>query len=196
MVGPYVRMADSLHIMGTVKAARFNRGHIDFLFQQDPRLADPFPEIWLPSSALEECSRPSDDQIAAINKKSRHLDATIADAIVSHRLWRIRFTSALERGFEFPQPEIVEDAAQCAFGNWLNATHIPGQVRESSEFNKVVELHRDFHRVAALVLSLAREGKHKQVRNALEPDGIFGHASSVLVDALEALRKHPSELGG
>lgn len=180
--------------MGTVKAARFDRGHVDFLFQQDPRLTEPFSEIWLPSSALEECPRPSDEQIAAINEKLRYSHhATIGDAIVSHRLWRIRFTSALESGFELPQPEIVEDANQCALGNWLNATQIPDEIRESSEFNKVVGLHRNFHRVAALVLSFAREGKDKQFRDALEPHGIFGQASSVLVDALEALRKYPSE---
>lgn len=191
MIGPYLRMVDAPHIMGTVRAARFDRGHAEFLFQADPRLADPFRQIWLPSSALEKCARPSDEEIAAINKKqrSRHLDATITDAIVSHRLWRIRFTSALESGFDFPEPEIVEAADQCALANWLKATQIPREIRESSEFNNVVELHRNFHRVAALVLSFAREGKHKQFRDALEPDGIFGQASSVLVDALEELRK-------
>jgi len=125
-----------------------------------------------------------------------NLDTSITDAIVSHRLWRIRFTSALENGLEALRPEIVEAADQCALGKWLQATEIPRQVRESQQFNNVVELHRDFHRVAGLVLGFAKVGSRQQFSDALNPDGIFSQASSALVDALMALKRHSSSRGG
>ena len=125
-----------------------------------------------------------------------NLDTSITDAIVSHRLWRIRFTSALETGLEALRTDIVEAADQCALGKWLQATEIPRQVRESPQFNNVVELHRDFHRVSGLVLAFAKEGSHQQFIDALNPDGIFSQASSALVDALLALKQHSSSWGG
>jgi hypothetical protein len=72
VIGPYVRIVNSPHIMGTVKAARFDRAHVDFLFQQDPRIARAFPETWLSSADLEECSRPTDEQVAMMNDKPRN----------------------------------------------------------------------------------------------------------------------------
>ena len=125
-----------------------------------------------------------------------NLDRSITDAIVSHKLWRIRFTSALESGLEILPPEIVEAADQCALGKWLQATEIPRQVRESQQFHSVVELHREFHRVAGLVLRFAKEGRCQQYTDALNPDGIFSQASSALVDALMALKRHSSSRGG
>jgi hypothetical protein len=125
-----------------------------------------------------------------------NLDTSITDAIVSHRLWRMRFASALEDGLQALRPEIIEAEAQCALGKWLQATEIPRQVRESKQFNDVVELHRDFHRVAGLVLAFAKKGRHQQFSDALKPDGTFSQASSALVDALMALKRHSSSRDG
>lgn len=125
-----------------------------------------------------------------------NLHTSITDAIVSHRLWRIRFTSALETGLEALLPEVVEAADQCSLGKWLQATEIPRQVRESQQFNNVVELHRDFHRVAGLVLAFAQQGSRQQFIEALNPDGIFSQTSAALVDALTALKQHSSSWGG
>ena len=125
-----------------------------------------------------------------------NLDTSITDAIVSHKLWRIRFTLALENGLEALRSEIVEAADQCALGQWLQVMEIPCQVRESEQFNNVVGLHRDFHRVAGLVLGFAKEGRRQQFSDALSPDGIFSQASSALVDALMALKRHSSSRVG
>lgn len=72
MVGEYVRMVAAPNFrMGTVKAARFDRGKISFLFHQDSRLDCRFPDVWLPAFELEECARPTDEQVAIINNIAR-----------------------------------------------------------------------------------------------------------------------------
>jgi hypothetical protein len=72
MIGQYVRMITAPRTrMGTIIAARFDGGRVTFLFHQDPRFADKFPDAWLPNSELEECSRPRDEQIEVINNYFR-----------------------------------------------------------------------------------------------------------------------------
>ena len=62
-------------------------------------------------------------------------------------------------------------------------------MRDSKQFNDVIELHRDFHRVAGLVLAFAKDGRHQQFSDALDPEGIFSQASSAFVEALILLKK-------
>jgi len=69
MIGQYVRMVVAPHTrIGTITAARFDKDHTSFLFHQDPRLAFRFPDIWLQSTEVEECRRPSDEQVERINE--------------------------------------------------------------------------------------------------------------------------------
>jgi len=59
---PYTRV-------GPIIGARFDGGCVSFLFHQDPRLAFAFPDVWLSETELEPCTRPTDEQIAVINRK-------------------------------------------------------------------------------------------------------------------------------
>lgn len=69
MIGQYVRIITASKTrMGIVMAARFDGGRVSLLFHQDPRLADKFPDTWLPNSELEECSRPTDEQVERMNR--------------------------------------------------------------------------------------------------------------------------------
>lgn len=73
MIGQYVRIVSAPKIrMGTVIAARFDGGRVTFLFHQDARFTDKFPDIWLLNSELEECSQPTDAQVAIINNCFQH----------------------------------------------------------------------------------------------------------------------------
>lgn len=68
MIGQYVRMVAAPNTrIGTIKAARFDRDHARFLFHQDPRLNFVLPDLWMQDSELEECRRPTDEQVAMIN---------------------------------------------------------------------------------------------------------------------------------
>ena len=68
MIGQYVRIVAAPNTrIGTIKAARFERDHVSFLFHQDPRLIYTLPDVWMRESELEECGRPTDEQVAMIN---------------------------------------------------------------------------------------------------------------------------------
>lgn len=68
MIGQYVRIIAAPRTrMGTVMAARFDGGRVTLLFHQDPRFVEKSPDTWLLNSELEECSRPTDEQVAMIN---------------------------------------------------------------------------------------------------------------------------------
>jgi len=68
MVGQYFRMVVAPNIrIGIIKAVRFDRDHASFLFHQDPRIKFDLPDLWMRDSELEECRRPTDQQVAMIN---------------------------------------------------------------------------------------------------------------------------------
>jgi hypothetical protein len=68
MIGQYVRMVAAPNTrIGTIKAARFDRGRARFLFHQDPRLNFALPDLWMRDFELEECRQPTDEQVAMIN---------------------------------------------------------------------------------------------------------------------------------
>jgi hypothetical protein len=68
MIGQHVRMVAVPNTrIGTIKAARFERDHVSYLFHQDPRLVYTLPDVWMQDSELEECRRLTDEQVAIIN---------------------------------------------------------------------------------------------------------------------------------
>jgi hypothetical protein len=68
MIGQYVRKVVAPNTrVGTIKAARFKRDHVSFLFHQDPRLVYTLPDVWMRESELEECRQLTDEQVAMIN---------------------------------------------------------------------------------------------------------------------------------
>jgi hypothetical protein len=68
MIGQYVRMVAAPNTrLGIIKAARFDRDHVSFLFHQDPRLLCALPDVWMEDSELEECPPLTDEQVSMIN---------------------------------------------------------------------------------------------------------------------------------
>lgn len=68
MIGQYVRIVAAPNTrIGTIQGARFDRDHISFLFHQDPRIVSKLPDIWIQESELEDCMRPTDEQVHLIN---------------------------------------------------------------------------------------------------------------------------------
>ena len=68
MVGRYVRMVVAPHTrMGTIEAMRFDGDHVTLLFHQDPRIEFNLPDMWILDSEVEECVRPSAEEVARIN---------------------------------------------------------------------------------------------------------------------------------
>jgi hypothetical protein len=71
MVGEYVRIVATPHRTGTVIAARYQAGRIMYLFRLDPRLRETFADMWFLDCELEECCRPTDEQMGLTSNDRR-----------------------------------------------------------------------------------------------------------------------------
>jgi hypothetical protein len=58
--------------MGTIKAFSLEEGQVKYLFQHDPRFDTTIPDTWLLESEFEECKRPSNGEVEAINNLMKH----------------------------------------------------------------------------------------------------------------------------
>jgi hypothetical protein len=68
MIGRYVRMVVAPNTrFGTIEAARFDKDHASFLFHQDPRIDYKIPDVWIHDTEIEECVRPTEEEVALIN---------------------------------------------------------------------------------------------------------------------------------
>ena len=66
--GQYVRMVVAPNTRkGTIIDTKLEHGHVEFLFQHDPRFDDRTPDFWVFESDIELCQRPSDAEVATIN---------------------------------------------------------------------------------------------------------------------------------
>jgi len=69
MVGQYVRLvwAPKTHL-GIVTAARGEDLSIEYLFHHDQRFDDKLPDFWVLRSEIEECKRPTNSEVMAVNR--------------------------------------------------------------------------------------------------------------------------------
>ncbi|MBI5546930.1 MAG: CZB domain-containing protein [Deltaproteobacteria bacterium] len=114
--------------------------------------------------------------------------AEIEVAIEAHSRWKESLTGMLERGAlgeggAFVLARVQADDA-CSFGRWLFGPTVGAKVRSSVRFERVRELHREFHASAADVLMLAVSGNRVAAEEALERQ--FRELSQQLVAELRA----------
>jgi len=104
-------------------------------------------------------------------------------AIAAHSMWKARLKAAMQTGSSEFSPSAVAHDDRCDFGKWLHgaaATAFKG----SPHHTKCVELHRQFHTVAARVLSLALAGKRDEATRSMSPQGEYAVASGALTKAM------------
>jgi len=66
--GVYVRLKDAPHTrMGTLSGSREKNGRRQYLFHHDQRFLDTIPDSYVFEDEVEECDRPNDAQVQAIN---------------------------------------------------------------------------------------------------------------------------------
>ena len=76
-------------------------------------------------------------------------------------------------------PSDVAHDDRCDFGKWLHGATAT-TLKSSPHYSKCVELHRQFHTVAARVLSLAVGGKKDEAARAMNLQGDYAQASAAL----------------
>jgi hypothetical protein len=106
-------------------------------------------------------------------------------AIAAHAMWKFKLKTAINGG-EIPDPAIVRIDTRCNFGKWLYATTPTGVSAEHHP--RVMQLHAEFHEVAARVLLDLQAGKVGDVESVLGTGTPFFVASSKLTNAMMAWR--------
>ncbi len=111
-----------------------------------------------------------------------NIQNAITAAIGAHSMWKAHLRSAIDKGTsEFTQARVHADN-QCDFGEWLYGS--AAEHKGSPHYGKCLELHREFHAVAAKVLSLALAGKKEEALKAIAVQGEFAIASATLTNAM------------
>ena len=107
----------------------------------------------------------------------------ISAAIGAHGMWKTRLRSAIANGkSEFSPAQIGVDNA-CAFGKWIHGVG-DAELKRSNDYHTCLGLHREFHAVAARVLSLALAGRKTEAERAMSAGGEYAAASGALTRAM------------
>jgi len=84
----------------------------------------------------------------------------IDSALAAHALWKKRLQDALEKGTSEFKVDVVEKDNACQFGQWLY--NLSEDEKSGENFNKVKDLHSEFHKTAAKVLEMAITGRKEE----------------------------------
>lgn len=109
------------------------------------------------------------------------------EAISAHVEWKVRLRVHLaEPGQKTLTPEEVASDDRCVLGRWIYGEGA-GYASDGA-YQKLVEEHRAFHRLAADIVRAANEGRASQAQDSLE--GAFQQRSLAVVNAINAIKRH------
>lgn len=106
----------------------------------------------------------------------------ITDAIGAHGAWKLKLTTAIDKGRSELSPDIVCRDDRCTFGQWLHGTRLSPEIKSGKPYEVVKRLHAEFHVCAANVLKKAVAGDKPGALALLESE--YADRSRILVTAL------------
>lgn len=109
----------------------------------------------------------------------------IDQAIWAHSRWKVHLKEAIETGQSDFSVETVRNPHACAFGQWLDSK----EGKTLSHYSEIVELHKNFHKEAAKILSLALIGQKKEAASQVQLGSEFSHLTAKLVNTLAEIGK-------
>jgi len=105
------------------------------------------------------------------------------EAVHAHEQWKAMFAHAIRDGGGHLRVETVRTADQCLLGRWLHGD-AKSAVENPAAFAMLRDVHAEFHRAAAAVLSLALAGKTREALRGMGPGEPYAQWSAVLMVAL------------
>jgi len=110
----------------------------------------------------------------------------INNAIAAHGRWKAHLRQAIETGKSERKAEAVRSDKLCEFGKWLEACS--SAEKSTERWTRIRELHAEFHKEAARVLTLALAGRKSEAEATLVLGSHFSKISADLTLALVAWR--------
>lgn len=114
------------------------------------------------------------------------LEDEIKNAIGDHGIWKKKLKSAVDTGKIDVTISTIRSDHNCDFGKWL---HMPSTIesqKNSKHYEKVHDLHAEFHEKAAMVAQLAIAGNKVTAMKMLNVNGEYVEASATLTTAMIA----------
>lgn len=102
----------------------------------------------------------------------------IKKGIGAHGMWKQRLIKAIKTGESEWTPTVVCQDNQCEFGKWLYSCS--AEEKSSPHFNNVKDLHAQFHKSAANVLTLALAKKQADAEKEIASGSDYANHSSAL----------------
>ncbi len=113
-------------------------------------------------------------------------------ALVAHGEWKFRLAKGIDVGCLGLEPEKIRVDNQCVFGQWLYSDKTQ-PYRNNSHYEKVRQLHAEFHKEAANVVVLCHEGHTHEAKRAL--DSRYADISKRLAEAIDTWLKDITKKG-
>jgi hypothetical protein len=115
-----------------------------------------------------------------------HLEKQRAETVVkAHIAWFDRLRKAVETGKSDVPPAVVATDVECEFGKWVHSEL--GGLCSPGLFRDIAQIHADFHRTAAAILTLALEGRQSEAQAQLGPNSQLGELSKRLVEKVREI---------
>ncbi|MDX1984946.1 MAG: CZB domain-containing protein [Bryobacteraceae bacterium] len=115
------------------------------------------------------------------------LKSRLNSAVTAHSLWKQRLADAVQSGGQGLDAAQLEKDNLCELGKWLYASPEHGS---HPHYEKVRQLHAEFHRQAAAVLRMGLKGQTAAALQCLRSsDSDYVRVSASLVLELSAWKK-------
>lgn len=108
----------------------------------------------------------------------------ITKGIGAHGMWKQRILDAIKTGKSEWTPEIVCQDNQCEFGKWLYSCST--DEKSSPHYSNVKNLHAEFHKTAAKVLTLAITNNKAEAEKEIAPGSEYINNSMALTKEMMA----------
>jgi hypothetical protein len=103
----------------------------------------------------------------------------ILKAMNAHGAWKLRLRSAIVTGNSDVSPEVAKCDDKCDFGKWLLGSSGTAEVRGDAHYQRIRQLHADFHKSAGEVLQSALNNQTDRANALLA--GSFSEQSHTLM---------------
>lgn len=107
-------------------------------------------------------------------------------AIAAHGRWKSHLRQAIETGKSEWKADEVRPDNLCEFGKWLHSCS--SAERATERWKKIRDLHSDFHKEAARILTMALAGHKREAEAAIALGGHFSKTSADLTLAMVSWR--------
>lgn len=116
------------------------------------------------------------------------LERQLTEAIAFHSAWKRRLRHAIDYGDSDMAVEEVGRDDHCEFGRWLRG-HDLTEADKGEDYETVRQLHAQFHKVAAITLQLATNGRKVEAERCMALGGLFTEASLRMTKAINGWKR-------